>query len=90
MKEVVTPLLEQYQVSVYGSLAVSKDMHFTNSNTLGSHLNFSYPELTRKLTYVVFSLYQTLKNLFIELKRAALKTKSEHDYRLKLRGLRNL
>ena len=45
MQAIVAVLLNYYHKSIYSSLAVSKEMLFTNCNYLTSSLNFNYPDL---------------------------------------------
>ena len=90
MQDIVAVMLEYYQKSIYSSLAVSKEMLFTNCNYLTSSLQFSYPDLIEKLSYCVFGLYQTLKNMFMELQRVGIKTRAENLFREKLKGIKSI
>ena len=90
MQDIVAVMLEYYQKSIYSSLAVSKEMLFTNCNYLTSSLQFSYPDLIEKLSYCVFGLYQTLKNMFMELQRVGIKTRAENLFRKKLKGIKSI
>lgn len=88
LKDVVEPVLNVYELSVYGSMLVCQEMQFTNSSELNSRLSFGYRELTEKLGEVVVSLHKVLENVFVEVKKGAIKTKAAVSYKTKERNLR--
>lgn len=65
-------------------------MHFTNTNTLNSHLSFRYRDITDTLGTTIVSLYRVLEAVFQEMKRGAIKSKASQNFKLKERNLRSL
>lgn len=83
-------ILEHYEQSIYRSLTVSKMMEFTNTAVLDSSLQFNFVEITEKLAYVVMGLYQSLRNVYLELRKSSIKTHSEHKFRQRAKNLRGI